>query len=112
MLEPQDAVVRAEEVWAKACRRAAQRVAEEACRQVVLKARRKGKQPQPGELAVLEEVLASAAISPELRHRSAVFRGRPYHENNVSRFLFSTADEVDSFSKNKAAGWAYDLTDE
>ena len=112
MLEPQDAIAHAEDVWSRACRRAAKRVAEEACHCVVLAARRRGKEPQPSELAVLEEVLASTAISPELRHRSAVFRARPYHENGFSRFLFSTADESDSCAQNRKAAWAYDLTEE
>jgi hypothetical protein len=72
MLEPQDAIAHAEDVWSRACRRAAKRVAEEACRQVVLGACRKGKEPQPSEPTVLEEVLGSTV---KVKQESVVVGG-------------------------------------
>lgn len=37
------------------------------------------------------------------------FLGRPYHDFNRNRFLFSCADEPDGYAQNRDAGWNYKI---
>lgn len=106
-----DDVAKAEAIWSRACRRASQRVAEAACQNVLLAARRRdGKRQLKGDVSSLANIFANAGISPERRARSSAFRSRPYHDAGVSRFLFSTSDESDGWAQNKSRGWVYDLS--